>query len=60
MGSKNYGVTTLKVTSGYVTKITLELRQEVTSALRYKNHFRITSGSYIRLALRNDVTKPCK
>ena len=39
MGSKNYGVTTLKVTSG----------------LRYKNHFRITSGSYVSITLQKSL-----
>ena len=33
---------------------------EVTLRLRYKNHVRITSGSYVRLALGNYVIKPCK
>ena len=42
MGSKNYVVI---------------LRLEVTSGLRYKNHVRITSESYVRLALGSYVIK---
>ena len=30
------------------------------SGLRYKNHIRITSESYVRLALGSYVIKPCK
>ena len=33
---------------------------EVTSGLRYKNCIRITSESYVRLALESYVIKPCK
>ena len=33
---------------------------EATSELRYKNHDRITSGSYVRFTLGNYVMKPCK
>ena len=32
----------------------------VTLGLRYKNCVRITSESYVRLALGSYVTKPCK
>ena len=44
MGSKNYVVIMVEVTSG----------------LRYKNHFRIKSESYVRLALGSYIIKPCK
>ena len=30
------------------------------TGLRYKNHIRITSESYVRLALGSYVIKPCK
>ena len=36
------------------------IRLEVTLGLRYKNHVRITSESYVRLALGSYVIKPCK
>ena len=37
--------------------ITLQLRLEATSGLRYKNHVRITIESYVRLALGSYVIK---
>ena len=33
---------------------------EATSELRYKNHVRIMSGSYVRFTSGNYVIKPCK
>ena len=36
------------------------VNMEVTSGLRYKNRFRITLESYIRLTLGSHVIKPCK
>ena len=35
------------------------MRLEVTSGLRYKNHVRITSESYVRLTLGSYVIKSC-